>query len=157
MNLTQLQRPPKDRVRALFGLEPAALGQLLAAVLPPLMERRHAQQQAKKGRKRAVGGGRRRKLLPYQEVLITLVYLRHNVSHAVVGQMFSVSADISENSFHEVILRSSCCCATPALPTAGMRRRSGPSEKKWTKREEVDQARRSGPRRSRPGTRRRWT
>jgi len=49
------------------------------------MERRNAQQQAKKGRKRAVGGGRRRKLLPYQEVLITLVYLRHNVSHAVVA------------------------------------------------------------------------
>ncbi len=125
MNLTQLQSLPKDRVRALFGLEPAALGQLLAAVLPTLMQRRHAQQEAKKGRKRAVGGGRRRKLLPYQEVLITLVYLRHNVSHAVCGQMFNVSADISENSFHEVIqlLREVC----PAD--------RWDAEKKWTKKE----------------------
>ena len=37
-------------------------------------------------------------------MLHTLVYLRHNVAHAVVGQMFGVSADISENSFHDVVL-----------------------------------------------------
>ena len=125
MNMPYLQSLPKDRVRALFGLEPVALGQLLAALLPPLVEKRHAQQEAKNGRKRAVGGGRRRKLLPYQEVLITLVYLRHNVSHAVCGQMFSVSADISENSFHEVIqiLRDVC----PA--------HRFDAEKKWTKTE----------------------
>ena len=36
MNLQQLQAFPKDRVRALLGLEPAALSQLLAAVLPEL-------------------------------------------------------------------------------------------------------------------------
>jgi hypothetical protein len=36
MNLQQLHTFPKDRVRALFGLEPTALGQLLAAVLPEL-------------------------------------------------------------------------------------------------------------------------
>jgi hypothetical protein len=125
MNLTQLQSFPNDRVRALFGLEPAALGELLAAVLPPLLSRRHAQQAKKKNRKRAPGGGRTRKLLPYQEVLITLVYLRHNVSHAVCGQMFGVSADISENSFHEVVplLRDLC----PA--------HRWDAEKKWTKKE----------------------
>ena len=95
MDLTQLRSLPKDRVHALFGLEPAALGELLAAALPTLMTRRYAQQQAKKGRQRGVGGGRRRKLLPYQEVLITLLYLRHNVSHAVCGAMFGVSADIT--------------------------------------------------------------
>ena len=125
MTLTQLQRLPKDRVRALFGLEPAALGELLAAVLPPLVEKRHAQQGAKKNRQRAVGGGRRRKLLPYQEVLLTLVYLRHNVSHAVCGQMFSVSADISENSFHEVIALLRDVCPADRWE----------AEKKWTKKE----------------------
>ena len=125
MNLTQLQRLPKDRVRALFGLEPAALGELLAAVLPPLVEKRHAQQEAKKNRQRAVGGGRRRKLLPSQEVLLTLVYLRHNVSHAVCGQMFSVSADISENSFHEVIALLRDVCPADRWE----------AEKKWTKKE----------------------
>ncbi len=125
MNLTQLQGLPKDRVRALFGLEPAALAQLLAAVLPPLMEKRYAQQEAKKNRKRAVGGGRRRKLLPYQEVLLTLVYLRHNLSHAVCGAMFSVSADTSENSFHEVILLLRDVCPADRWE----------AEKKWTKKE----------------------
>ena len=68
MNLQHLQSLPKDRVRALLGLEPAALSLLLAAVLPELTARRLAAQQAK---------------------------LRHNVAHAVVGQMFGVSADIT--------------------------------------------------------------
>ncbi len=110
LTLRHLQAYPEDRMRALFGLEPAALGKLLTAVLPPLLERRLQGQQAKGGRKRAPGGGRRRKLRPYQEVLITLVYLRHNVSHAACGAMFGVSADISENSFHEVVplLRDVC-------------------------------------------------
>ncbi len=125
MNLQQLQAYPKDRVRALFGLEPAALGQLLATALPELMARRYAEQQAKPKRQRAVGGGRARKLLPYQEVLLTLVYLRHNVSHAVVGQMFSVSADISERTFAEVVLLLRDVCPAHRFD----------AEKKWTKKE----------------------
>lgn len=125
MNLTQIQAFPVDRVRALFGLEPAALSALLAAVLPELAARRLAEQKAKPNRKRGPGGGRRRKLFAYQEVLLTLVYLRHNVSHAVVGQMFGVSADISENSFHDVVqvLRDVC----PA--------HRYDAQKKWTKTE----------------------
>ncbi len=62
MNLTQIQAFPVDRVRALFGLEPAALSALLAAVLPELAARRLAEQKAKPNRKRGPGGGRRRKL-----------------------------------------------------------------------------------------------
>lgn len=125
MNLAQIQSFPKDRVRALFGLEPAALGLLLAEALPALAQRRLAEQTAKKDRKRGPGGGRRRKLFPYQEVLLTLLYLRHNVSHAVCGAMFGVSADISENAFHEVVqlLRDLC----PA--------ERWQAQKKWTKKE----------------------
>ncbi len=67
MNLQHLQRYPKDRVRALFGLEPAALGELLAIALPQLMTRRYQEQQQKPKRQRAVGGGRSRKLAPSQE------------------------------------------------------------------------------------------
>lgn len=125
MNLQQLQLFPKDRVRALFGLEPAALSQLLTTVLPELSARRLAEQKAKPGRKRTPGGGRRRKLYPYQEVLLTLVYLRHNVSHAVVGAMFSVSADISENAFHDVVLLLRDLCPAHRFD----------AEKKWTKKE----------------------
>jgi hypothetical protein len=125
MNLPQLQSFPKDRLRALFGLEHAALGQLLASTLPELLARRTQEQQNKPKRKRAVGAGRTRKLRPYQEVLLTLVYLRHNVSHAVCGQMFCVSADISERTFIEVVqvLRDVC----PA--------HRYDAEKKWTKKE----------------------
>ena len=95
MNLHQLQSFPPDRVRALFGLEPAALGLLLAEALPEMLARRTKEQQQKPRRQRAVGGGRSRKLPPYQEVLLTLVYLRHNASHTVTGAMFGVSADIT--------------------------------------------------------------
>ncbi len=105
--------------------KPAALGELLATVLPELMTRRQKEHQQKPKPQRAVGGGRTRKLLPYQEVLLTLVYLRHNAAHAIVGQMFLVSADISERTFAEVVLALRDVC--PA------HRRD--AEKKWTKRE----------------------
>jgi hypothetical protein len=110
MNLSNLQRFSKSRVRALFGLTPAALGELLIAALPVLVERRQQQQANRPDRRRAPGGGRKRGLAPYQEVLLTLVYLRHNVAHEVVGHLFGVSADTSENTFHEVVgvLREVC-------------------------------------------------
>lgn len=110
MNLNNLQRFSKSRVRALFGLTPAALGELLIGVLPVLVEQRQQQQAQRPERKRAPGGGRKRGLAPYQEVLLTLVYLRHNVAHEVVGHLFGVSADTSENTFHEVVvvLRDVC-------------------------------------------------
>jgi hypothetical protein len=34
---------------------------------------------------------------------MALMYLRHNVSHEVVGGLFGFSADTSENAFHEVV------------------------------------------------------
>ncbi len=72
--------------------------------------RRRAQARRRPTRQRAVGGGTKRKLSPAQEVLLVLVYLRHNVAHEVVGHLFGVSADTSENLFHEVVpmLRALC-------------------------------------------------
>ena len=52
MNLQQLHTFPKDHVRALFGLEPAVLSQLLTTVLPELVACRLTQQSAKPNRKR---------------------------------------------------------------------------------------------------------
>jgi len=110
MNLEHLNSYPAAKVRALLGLTVAALSELLAKVLPELLHRRQAARVRRLDRQRAVGGGRRRQLKPYQEVLLTLVYLRHNVAHAVVGELFGVSADTSENTFHEVVfvLRDVC-------------------------------------------------
>lgn len=98
-----LEQASPPRVQGLFGLFPRALGELLAVVLPVLVNRRRQAQANRPDRQRAVGGGRTRRLAPYQEVLLTLVYLRHNVSHEVVGALFGVSADTSENTFYEVI------------------------------------------------------
>jgi hypothetical protein len=110
MNLRQLTTYPESKIHALFGLTPSALGELLFAVLPELIKRRLKQQASKPKRQRALGGGRKRLLAPYKELLLTLIYLRHNVAFAVVGQMFGVSADVAENTFHEVVavLRDVC-------------------------------------------------
>ncbi len=110
MDITHLKHYPPEKVRALFGLTLSALGALLATVLPELVRRRQVERTQRPDRRRAVGGGRRRRLKPYQEVLVTLVYLRHNVAHAVVGELFGVSADTSENTFHDVVfvLRDVC-------------------------------------------------
>jgi hypothetical protein len=112
----------EKRLRALCGLTLPAWEQLLAAAVPALLARRQAQAN-RPGRQRAVGGGRKRRLSPAQELLLTLIYLRHNVAHAVVGALFGVSADTSENTFHEVVqvLREVC----PA--------QRWDAEKKWKK------------------------
>jgi hypothetical protein len=124
MNIQALTKFPEDKVRALVGLNHAALGALLAEALPEI-DRRRREEQAGKPRRRKVGGGRKRILLPYQEVLLTLIYLRHNVAFCVVGLMFSVSADVAENTFHEIVgvLKDIC----PA--------NRWEAEKRWTKKE----------------------
>jgi hypothetical protein len=125
MNLAEIARYPKDKVRSLFGLTHAALAALLAEALPEIDTRRRQSQQDKPNRKRLVGGGRKRLLKPYQEVLLVLIYLRHNVAFSVVGSLFDVSADVAENTFHEIvgILKEVC----PA--------NRWEAEKCWTKRE----------------------
>jgi hypothetical protein len=110
MALTPFDTHSPERLRALCGLTPKALTELLAVAVPALLSRRQQRQQSRPGRQRAVGGGRRRRLSPGQEILLTLIYLRHNVAHEVVGALFGVSADTSENTFHEVVavLRAVC-------------------------------------------------
>src|SRR2546427_12826425 len=98
MNLEHLNSYPAEKVRALLGLTVAALSELRAKGLPELLHRRQAARGRRLDRPRAVGGGRGRQLKPYQEGLLTLVYLRHNVAHAVAGGLFWVSADTSEHN-----------------------------------------------------------
>jgi len=110
MNLEHLNSYPATKVRALLGLTLVALSELLAQALPELVRRRQAERTQRPDRRRAVGAGRRRRLKPYQEGLLTVVYWRHNVAQAVVGEVFGVSTDTSENTFHEVVfvLRDIC-------------------------------------------------
>ena len=73
MNLHTLDTTHPGKIRALFGLTPVALSQLLEAVLPVMIERRQQAQASRPDRKRRVGGGRKRRLRPYQEVLMSLL------------------------------------------------------------------------------------
>lgn len=74
-------------------------------VLPVLEDEREKSLQNRPDRKRkyVTNDGRRRKVYALQKFLMTLIYLRQNANHTVVGEMFGVSADTSENVFHEVI------------------------------------------------------
>lgn len=114
---------PDDKVRALTGMTPAALEQLLATASAELLRRRTESQKSLPNRRRATGGGRRRRLSPEQEILLALVYLRHNVSHAVVGHIFGVSADTSENTFAEVVATLRAVCPSGRFD----------AQKKWKK------------------------
>jgi Helix-turn-helix of DDE superfamily endonuclease len=111
MRFQQIHLLPPERVHALVGFSPQGLAELLAIVLPAVDRYRTAAiRAARPHRRRAPGAGRKRLLHPAQEVLLVLIYLHHNVAHRVVGQLFGVSADISEALFHEImpILQEVC-------------------------------------------------
>ena len=100
-----LDRFSTHQVKALFGFHPAILADILFRVLPEL-ERRRATRLAKRSdRKRSYldNDGRPREVTPLHKVLMTMIYLRHNVSHTVVGALFDFSADVSEDAFAEVL------------------------------------------------------
>jgi hypothetical protein len=105
MKLSHLQNFSTSRVKALFGFHPKILGEILTRLLPELERRRAAGLARRPDRKRPVvaGDGRPRLILPVHKALMTLMYLRHNVSHEVVGGLFGCSADASENAFHETL------------------------------------------------------
>jgi hypothetical protein len=134
MNASTVASFPPDKIRALIGLTPAALNTLLAVATPAIREKRQQAQQSQPDRKRQVGGGRKRRLTTEQEILLTLVYLRHNVCHAVVGQLFGVSADTAENTFAEVVAVLREVCPSNGFAAKKRWKRSEPS---W-KPEEVD-------------------
>jgi len=105
MTLIQINNLRPGRLRALTGRTVKALGELVATVLPALVRQREQAKRGRVDRQRAVGGGAKRQLAPAQEVLRVLIYLRHNVAHEVVGHLFGLSADLSENLFHELVPR----------------------------------------------------
>ena len=127
MTIRQINNLKPGRLRALTGLTAKALGELLATVLPELVRQREAAKRSRPDRQRAVGGGAKRKLVPAQEVLLVLIYLRHNVAHEVVGQMFGVSADQSENLFHELVPLLRELCPSNRFEAEKRFRRDGPS------------------------------
>jgi hypothetical protein len=105
MTFKNLNHFSTSSIKALFGLHPIVLADVLFQVLPALDQRRRQRLATRPDRKRPVVAhdGRPPEVHPYQRVLMALLYLRHHVSQAVVGALFGVSADTSENAFHEVV------------------------------------------------------
>lgn len=105
MKLENLENFAPARIKALFGFTPQVLAEILFVVLPELERRRTRRLAQRPNRKRPPipNDGKPRTVLPVQQVLLALLYLRHNVSHEVVGSFFGCSADTSENAFHEVV------------------------------------------------------
>lgn len=103
MTIEQINHLKPARLRALTGMTVNALEHLLVITVPELIDRRQLAKLQRPDRKRALGGGRKPLLTPSQEVLLVLIYLRHNVAHEVVAALFGVSADTSENLFHEIV------------------------------------------------------
>jgi hypothetical protein len=105
MNLDNLKMFPENRVQSLFGLSPKVLAEVVLRVLPRLEFEREQRLRKKPDRKRAFvkADGRPREVLPIHKLLMCLLYLRHNTSATLVGQMFSFSADSVENALSEVV------------------------------------------------------
>ena len=105
MKLYQLKQYSDSRVKSLFGLSKEVLAEVIFRVLPILEQKRNEQLKARPERRRRFvpNDGRPRDVLPVHKLLMALIYIRHNCSHTLVGQMFDFSADSSENAFAEVI------------------------------------------------------
>jgi hypothetical protein len=106
MSLNNLQMFPTNRIKSLFGLEPEVLAQVIFRVLPELEQNREARLRNNPERKRRFVNkdGRPPELFPIHKLLMTLLYLRHNTSATVVGQMFGFSADsVEKNALPEVL------------------------------------------------------
>lgn len=106
MKLDNLKSFPENRLKSLFGLEPDVLAQVIIKVLPVLEQNRENRLRHAPSRKRRFvkGDGRPAELLPIYKLLMTMIYIRHNTSATVVGQMFGFSADsVEKNALPEVL------------------------------------------------------
>ena len=106
MSLDNLKMFPKNRVKSLFGLEPAVLAEVVFRVLPALDKNREQRLRNHPQRKRRFvkNDGRPSEIKPIHKLLMTLLYLRQNTSATVVGQMFGFSADsVEKNALPEVL------------------------------------------------------
>jgi len=105
VKINGLKRHSAATIKALFGLKPKVLAEVLFLTLPALENQRSERLQNRRGRKRRFyeRDGRPREVKPFQKVLLCLLYLRHNTSHEVVGRMVGFSADTSENALVEVL------------------------------------------------------
>jgi hypothetical protein len=103
--LNYIEQHPQEAVR-LIGL---SYEQFKDVVTQAELQHHHqlAEQEKTKIRLNNQGGGRQRQLSVTEEILLTLIYLRHSLTFQLVGVQFGVSESKAHTTFHYwiVILR----------------------------------------------------
>ncbi|MFF8911705.1 transposase family protein [Streptomyces olivaceoviridis] len=89
---------------ALSGLSQAHLGELLEELAPPWEAARESALHDQRGgpRRRSVGAGRKPKLVFVDRLLVTLVYLRHGLPHAVIAELYGVDRSTLSAAIRQV-------------------------------------------------------
>ena len=88
--------------KTMTGLTVALFDDLVWDVRPALAEARHTAQD-RPGRQRAVGGGRHCRLPAREEILLTVVWLRHYVTQEALGYFFGVSDSTAKRAIERVL------------------------------------------------------
>ncbi len=88
--------------KTMTGLTVALFDDLVWDVRPALAEARHTAQD-RPGRQRAVGGGRYCRLPAREEILLTVVWLRHYVTQEALGYFFGVSDSTAKRAIERVL------------------------------------------------------
>lgn len=96
--LDYIEKNPQETQR-LVGLEYEQLQQLIKNV-EALNAEKQAEQESSKVRIITKGGGRKPKLPVREQVLLTLIYLRHLTTFQLLGIQFEVSESTANNTFN---------------------------------------------------------
>jgi hypothetical protein len=94
-----IQLHPQETKR-LLGIDYDQLQDLIN-YLKLLEEREKQEAEKKKIRINKLGGGREEKISQEEQIILTLIYLRHHLNFQLLGLMFKVSESTANNVFHK--------------------------------------------------------
>ena len=94
-----IQNHPQETKR-LLGINYEQLQSLIESL--KLIEKREKEEQEKEQiRINKAGGGRLDKISPEEQIILTLIYLRHHLNFQLLGLMFHISESTANNIFHK--------------------------------------------------------
>jgi hypothetical protein len=122
MRYYHLRHQPKV-CQQMTGLRVEEFEPLVEDILPALVQA-EARRLARPGRQRAIGGGRRAELGAVDQILLTVVWLRHYPTQPVLGYLFGVSQAVVSNYLAHVLpVLEQAGRDTMRLPDPGRKRR----------------------------------
>ncbi len=98
---TYLRRKPAI-FKTMTGLTVALFEDLVWDIRPALAQTRYAAQD-RPGRQRAIGGGRHCRLPEREEILLTVIWLRHYFTQEALGYFFGVSDSTAKRAIERVL------------------------------------------------------